>query len=196
MRDVVKAVARRTRALLGGLALLLIAGCVTPGSWFGFLSSDPGDERPCRVMSYWDRTIRLAPDTKSHPMQEIPCLAGRVYFFGPEAGHLLTPRGTLIVDWYDMSGPPDGPHALLGECVIDPDSLQKFKSVNLVGIGYSIPVPWQGYRPEYTHVKIQMAFLPERGGDPIYAEPSVVSLQNDQAVTISSRKEMVVPAPR
>jgi hypothetical protein len=182
--------------LVGSLALTLLAGCVTQGSWLSFFPGDWGEEQPCRIMSYWDRTIRMAPDTKSQPMQELPCLAGRVYFFGVDPGHLLTPRGKLIVNWYDMSGPPDAPHRLLGECRYDGDSLQKMKSINMVGVGYTIVVPWQGYSREFTRVKIQMAFLPEHGGDPIYAEPSIVTLQNDQAVTISSRKEMVIPAAK
>jgi hypothetical protein len=144
----------------------------------GLLPGDASDDRACRILTYWDRQIRLAAVTNNQAMTAPPYLAGRMYFFSKEY-RLLTPRGRLIVDWYDMSGAPDAEQSLLGKCEFDADSLQKLKSVNLVGMGYTIWVPWPDYRPQYTRVKIQVTFMPASGGDPVFAEPYVMSLQAD-----------------
>ncbi len=186
---------RTNRTRLTGGAGAAGAGLCDAGLLVRLVPGAPVEERPCRVLTYWDRTVRVALDTKGPPGTELPMLAGRVYFFGADSGHLLTPRGKLVVDWYDLSGPPNPHPPLLGECVYGADDLQKMKSENMVGIGYTIVAPWQDYRPEVSRIRVQVAFLPEKGGDPVYAEPAIVALECDQPrVTITSRSQTIIPA--
>jgi hypothetical protein len=193
MAAIVRIAGHRTSALAGlALAASLVltsAGCVTVSLPTGWFHDSAADERPCRILGYWDRNIRVAFDTESKTpgsqSSQVACLAGRVYFFGAHEGELITPRGKLHVAWFDMTGPPGTEPPLLGEVVYDPDSLQRMKSRNLIGMGYTIVAPWQGYTPNKSHIKVQVAFVPEKGGSPIYAEPALVSLQCDEPVVTS-----------
>lgn len=161
------------------LVLVVLApGCVTPDVPL-FRGSAPDEERPCRILSYWDRNVRIVLDTKSQSLRprEMPMLAGRVYFFGAEAKDTLTPRGLLIVDFYDLNVPADVEPPLLSRTMYDPNSLQKMRSRNLLGMGYTVLADWPNYDPKYTRVKVQVTFIPEKGGEPVFAEPAIVSLQ-------------------
>jgi hypothetical protein len=167
--------------LAAGLLLAVVflaSGCVTPSTSM-FRGSAPEEERPCKIYSYWDQNVRIAFNTESKrvPPEELPFLAGRVYFFGPDGRSPLTPRGTLIVDFYDTQVPPDAEPPLLGRTVYGPQDLQKVRSENLLGMGYTILAYWGTYSPKYTRVRVQVTFIPEKGGGQIFAEPALVSLQ-------------------
>jgi hypothetical protein len=170
---------RRT-ALLLPLTLLAVApGCVTPD----VLLLHPGaheEERPCKILSYWDQHVRIAFNTESQriPPEELPFLAGRVYFFGADAKRPLTPSGTLTVDFYDMSVPAGTEPPLLGRTVFGSADLQKMRSENLLGMGYTVLAYWGTYDPKYTRIKVQITFYPEKGGGQLFAEPAIVSLQS------------------
>ena len=169
------------RRIIAGMPLALMvltSGCVTLDTSL-LHTAQPEDERPCWITGYWDRNVRIALNTKSKGFrpEEMPVLAGRVYFFGADPKTPLTPRGTLVVDFYDVSGPSDGEPPLLGRTVYGNADLQKMRSVNLLGMGYTILADWQTYDPKYTRVKVQVTFLPEKGGEPVFADPAVVSLQ-------------------
>jgi hypothetical protein len=169
--------------------VFLASGCVTPSTSM-FRGSAP-EELPCKILSYWDQHVRIALNSRSQtvPPEELPFLAGRVYFFGPGANHPLMPHGTLIVDFFDASAPPDGPPQQLGRTVYGPDDLQKVRSENLLGMGYTVLAYWGNYDPKYTRVKVLVTFIPEKGGDRIFAEPAIVSLQG-ATVKMASRVEL------
>ena len=190
---------RLRRALLGllfptCLGLLSAPGCVTTAPGLGFLNTDPGHERPCGVVSFWDRNVRIALDTEHHGA-EIPMLAGRVFFFGPDKRPMAA-RGKLAIYWYDMTGPADGPHPQLGECLYDADTLDKLKKTDMVGVGYTVVASWQNYRPEVKHIKVQVCFMPERGGSPIYGEPALVSLHSDAPITSRQATTPIAAIPQ
>ncbi len=162
------------------LALCLTAlapGCVTTD----MLLFHPGaeEERPCRIFSYWDQNVRVAFNTEQKGLrpEELPFVAGRVYFFGPEGKHPLTPRGALIVDFYDMTTPSETP-PLLGRTVYGANDMQKLRSANMLGMGYTVIAYWGNYDPKYKRLKVQLTFIPEKGGGQIFAEPAIVSLQS------------------
>jgi hypothetical protein len=172
----------RSRSRLA-LALLLLAttGCVSTSNSFSLPWLGPAEEPPCKVIGFWDREVKAVMDTKNGGREE-PVLRGRVYFYGLDANgqwcpHPQPAQGTLVVDWYDVSKPSSAP-PLLGKCVYDPQTLQKFLRKDIVGMGYTIVAPWPGYRPEHCRVKIHV-YLVGAKGDPLYAEPVVVSLNGD-----------------
>ena len=177
-------------ALAATLALFALAGCVTTSSSLLPIHSESGDERPCRIDCIWDRNVKIALDTKNHGA-ELPMLAGRIYFVGVD-GKPMTARGTVAINWYDMTTPTDGPPRPLGECVYDSVTLQRMKSTDsLIGVGYTLVASWHTYRPEYKRIKVQITFVPEKGGDPVYASPIIVSLGDDSPV-VTQRSSLPV----
>jgi hypothetical protein len=197
MAGVARTFLRRVRVALRGLAwpaclglLLPAAGCVTATAYLpaGWLEQPP--EQVCKVVGFWDRKVHVARDSLNRGA-ELPCLAGRVYFFGADESHTFAARGQVLVDWYDISGPDGTQPRPLGRVVYDPDSLQQFKKKDFLGVGYTIILDWPSYTPNVNRVRVHLCFIPEKGA-PIYADPADVTLQTEQVQI--SRQQQTIPA--
>jgi hypothetical protein len=186
---------RRTRPggimILLSLALASAGGCVTPGAGIGSFFGPP-EPAPCKLLSYWERSVCIARDCK-HEGAPVPGLAGRIFFSGAD-GKPMAVHGKVAVDWYDMSGPADGPHPRLAGCVYDNAALQLLWKKDIIGWGYTLFAPWPDYRPEITRVRIDVRFIPEKG-DPLYGEPASVSLNSDVPFTTQHLTEPITLAP-
>ena len=75
---------------------LLLAGCMTTGS---FLGSDGPASDICRVVVAWHPEVIFTPDPV-HGGQPTPGLAGRVYLFGEQIDYPRVGDGSLVVDLY------------------------------------------------------------------------------------------------
>src|SRR5262249_28948675 len=92
-------------------------------------------------------------------------------------------------------GPPDAPHPGIGRCDYDADNLQRMKKADLLGLGYTVVAHWQGYRPDITRIKIQICFVPEQGGSPLYGEPVTLSLNGGGQLVVTQPSTTVSVHP-
>ncbi len=175
-------------ALLGGLTLAA-GGCVTPMTAFS-LPHGEAENPPCRVVCYWDRNVRLAFDSINHGTP-VPGLAGRVYFLG-EDKLPITARGQITVEWYDPTATGEAANKPVAPPIVyRNEELQRMMKRDPLGVGYTLFLPWPDYRQNITRVRIHLCFVPEKGSFPLYADPTLVSLETDQPIT---SHQQVLPA--
>ena len=46
-------------------------------------------------------------------------------------------------------------------------------------MGYTLVASWETYEPKYNRIWAHVCFVPDKGGDPIYASPQEISLHGD-----------------
>jgi hypothetical protein len=194
---------RVSAPVLGGLvlgvatALLSTAGCVSPTAGMLVPNWSQSEPQPIRIVTFWERQVKRIIDTKktTDGMGD-PALAGRVLFYsGDEKKPPMPVKGTLVVGWFDASATEQGELPLLGECVIRSADLHQFEHKDVFGVGYTIMVPWAGYNPSVRRIRIHVRLVPDKGGDHLFAEPVVISLNSDAPVTTSQKIVPVQLAP-
>ena len=112
----------------------LLAGCVTTGSWV--FEKPPEPATPIsQVAATWDNQIHFVPDPL-HQGQPNPCLAGRVYLFGPNYGCPVDGDGGISVQLYKELPPEAGGQlVLLEQWNIDPAKTHELKRKDMIGWG-------------------------------------------------------------
>src|SRR5689334_15513318 len=152
------------RSFLGTVALGLLAalgGCDMTGA---FVNTDSAprytetDSAPrytepaCRVVSWWEPTIRFTPDPMNNGAQA-PAIAVRVYLFGAgsDMKDALVGNGALTIELYDEAQPagPQGP-APVYRWSFDAGTLQQLLRHDVIGWGYTLFLPCLPYRPDIT----------------------------------------------
>jgi hypothetical protein len=170
-------------ALAACMALWSAAGCVTPPMSAMLPGFGPAEPVPCRLVSYWDRDVYQVIDSKHGGLGD-PAIKGRVLFYGPEEFKKpIAAKGTLVVDWYNANTPPNAPLELLGHVVYNSSDLPKFLHTDMIGLGYTVPVPWPSYDPKYTRIRMHVYLVPDKAGDPLFAEPVIVTLNANEPMT-------------
>jgi hypothetical protein len=129
--------ARATLACAAGC--LLTAGCAT------FSPSAHKDQKPepgtvSQVMVMWQPQVQMSLDPV-HGGTSVPCLAGRLYLFGPD-DKVHTAEGTVRVNLYsdDVHG-PDGQPFLASYWQLDSAKLKSALRKDTVGWGYTLILP-------------------------------------------------------
>ncbi len=173
---------RRYKSRGLALALLLLAsGCVTTQSWINTPESSTG---VCQVHTYWESRIQVTQDVVNGG-RPLPGLAGRLYLFGPEIKFPEKGDGSVVVDLYDLSGAPPGAQGKhINHWQLDSGNLSKLLRKDKIGWGYTLFLPWPEYTPAVTRVQLNVAYTPAKG-NPLYAPPSTISLQNQATLTQS-----------
>jgi hypothetical protein len=156
------------------LALLLQAGCVTLGS-FPLNKGTPPTGPACHVVATWHNQVVYTPDP-THGGNPTPGLAGRLYLLGPDIAFPVAGDGSLVVDLYnDAPAAAGAAPVLLEEWRIDKDTLRRLLQRDTVGWGYTLFLPWGSYKPEITHVHVQLRYQPLNGA-PLYSNSSTMTL--------------------
>ncbi len=171
----------------------LLAGCVTTG-----LTSTISEKKPMpeiqvsSLAAAWENQVFSVPDP-FHNGNPNPCLAGRVYLFGPEMGAPIEATGVLCVQLYAETPPEAGGQpVLLEQWNITPEMLKKLHSKDMVGWGYSLVLPWGTYNPNLTNIQMAVCYKPQHGMA-IY-DRSRLKLQPDRQFTITHGVQIGGPA--
>jgi hypothetical protein len=159
------------------LLLVLPAGCVAFDKTPLDAEAPPPPAPPCQLSAFWDTRIHFTPDP-THNGAQTPTLAGRVYLWGPQMDIPLTGDGSLSVVAYDGSA-PNAPDAVpLEAWQFDPDTLHRLLKKDVVGWGYTLPLPWPDLPPTLTRVRMRVCYQASKGGAPLYSDSAPVALDN------------------
>jgi hypothetical protein len=180
---------RRWIAAIGPL-FLLAGGCVTLDS----KARDLPTGTPIQAAAMWQTFVLFSPD----PAREgamTPGLAGRLYLYGSQSDVPIVAPGKVQVRLYpDL---PDGKKVdtPLEVWELDPDTLKGKLQHDIVGWGYSLLLPWGTYRPDLTHVRMTVRFEPAKGGPPLFAQETRLSLHGEGPPPIVSTTSTAVASP-
>lgn len=164
------------------LSLLLLTGCVTlqtnDGSGPG---APPPPGAPSQIVATWRPDVYYAADP-AHGGVERPTLFGRVYLFGPELGFPMTGDGKLVVDLYEGAVPHGTSGTPLEEWRFDPTTLKGLLKRDMIGWGYTIPLPWSTYRADIMTVVLKARYEPTKGA-PLFAEGDPMAVHHPDQET-------------
>ncbi len=175
---------RTFRGASAGVAfpLLLLAGCVTLQTNDGSGSAPPPPSAaPSQIVATWRPDVYYAADP-AHGGVERPTLFGRVYLFGPELGYPMTGDGKLVVDLYEGAVPHGATGTPLEEWRFDPATLKGLLKRDMIGWGYTIPLPWSTYRADVSSVVLKARYEPVKGA-PLFAEGAPMAVHHPDQET-------------
>jgi hypothetical protein len=128
-----------------------------------------------QAAAVWQPYVLFAADP-THEGATTPGLAGRLYLFGSQADLPIVTPGKAQVRLYPDPPSPGAPDVPLEVWQLDPDTLKAKLQHDPIGWGYSLLLPWSTYRPELTHVRLTVRFEPAKGGAPLFAQETHLSL--------------------
>ena len=200
---------RAVGLLLCGFLLGPLTGCtlfqsVCSTKWMEGAFSGEAEPPIDHVIVRWDNNIRTAQNPLTHT-SVIPGMIGRVYLLSDETTQACEAHGTIVVGMLDMTPVTSGkPPVPIAEWMFDSETLKQLKKKDPVGVGYTLFLPWEGYRPEIMKVKLLVKYVTQKGATHL-ADPSLVSLQTgDQSLmtmheavgpTLERQFEPQVPTP-
>ena len=137
--------------------------------------------------------IRVADDTQN-PGRQIPGLAGRVWLFAEEGRKLAIARGMIEAELYDMTPVASGGLAVkLVQWKFHPSDLHQLRREDKIGMGYSLFLPWEEYRPEVKRVQLRLTYTDEKGVRHA-AQPSTMTLRGmEEAPQVHVEQRTNVP---
>jgi hypothetical protein len=161
--------------LLTLLAASLLSGCVTLDSLVRKeLTASPN---VCQVVPIWDPRVTLTPDP-ARGGAPAPGLVGRLYLFGPTVDFPLVGDGSVVVFLYNETPAAEGKgRVLLEQWNFDADTLKRLVKRDMIGLGYTLFLPWGTHHPSITHVQMQMKYEPRQGA-PLFAPPIALTLEH------------------
>ncbi len=193
---------RRLLAAAAGAVLSLFPGCMnldhhTSRSHYGSAEEKAEAEKALarsmagpvsQVQAAWENRVIVTQDAVNNGAPLVGLL-GKLHFFGDEVGFPRTCKGTITVDAHEIL--PDGKTKMMERWQIDPITMQKLIRKDTLGSCYTIFLPWSTYRPDMARVQLQVKFVPETGGVPLFSTPTAVSLLQESQPVITGN---VIPA--
>ena len=193
-RQQVSEPAMSRRAMLTGMALAALApvGCL--GKYFANRSAIKAAPQG-RLVSAWQNNVTYAPDT-TRGGAVFPGLLARVYLFGPLPAPLPDGKpdtsdpskglpylgdGTLTIFIYDATPRGSKEPKLTDVVDLGPESLKQFAKTDFVGPGYTIFCPWFQYRPDVTHVFINLEYTSSTG-EKFYHQSGTMSVNHAETM--------------
>lgn len=164
----------RTFQAAFALPLLLLAGCVGIDTYPAG-PAVPSAGSPTQLVATWRPDIYFVPDP-AHGGVERPTLFGRLYLFGPDAGTPMAGDGKLVVDLYEGGVPRGATAAPLEEWQFDPVTFKGLLKRDMLGWGYTVPLPWATYRPDITCVQVKVRYEPAKGA-PLFADSTPMAIK-------------------
>ncbi len=162
------------------LALLLGAGCHTTQP----ITTDEFAVAPVhQVHVTWSNKITVTTDYGHDQGADLPGLVGRLYLMGPDLGHTVKSNGRVVVDLYDAAQ-PSGPK-FLGRWQISKENLARLGQKDVIGLGYTLFLPWPDYKPDASKLQLQVSYLPEEGPAMI-APRSALTLSKDEFKSVAA----------
>jgi hypothetical protein len=192
----------RIRRRPGFLARLVGSGCLglsllgaVPGCVPEMFTTQPASEEnsmlPCKLATRWEHDIRFTPDTK-HEGKMTPTIVGRVTMFASDLTTPVASEGMRVVYLYDDMPDAASKDEPLEVWFIDRFTVRRLKRKDAAGVGYSLVLPMQRYRPDMTRVRLKVAFHRLGGGDTVlYSDTISVTFEQETAqprVTILSKQ--------
>lgn len=166
---------RNKGGILMGLALvglLTLTGCVSTLSWDDLFKDHPPTGKISTMAAKWESRVFSAPDI-ARQGQPGPCLAGRLYLFGPEIGTPLAGNGHVKVDMLvegivneqgqPVIAPGCGKKILWETWNFSEDVLKIGLRKDIIGWGYTILLPWGNYHPAINNVELVVTYTPQEG---------------------------------
>ena len=164
-------------------ALLPSAGCVPIGEVLpsigpgGIAKERPPQGSVNQVAQFWGPKVDQVPDIV-HGGAPLQGLIGNIFLFGPQSKSPVQGNGTLFVKLV-YTGRNGQPQTV--EVNYPKDRLDglMFKDP-LMGWGYRVFLPWEGYQPWIKQVRVQASFVPDKGDPiPVYSMPHSFTLRNE-----------------
>jgi hypothetical protein len=158
--------------VLGLVPMGLGGGCVQDNflHTVGVLPTEP----ITTIIATWSPDVASCPDP-TQSGKPMPGLAGRVYFFGRGAIPVACDGG-IEVQVYLVDADGQAVDRPLEIWQIDPGTLKRLEKRDMIGLGYSLFLPWGTYRPSISRLEFRLSYLPNQGGTPMYATPYQVTL--------------------
>ncbi len=170
-------------ALSSGCSLMETCGCISP-------APPPAVNE---VTTFWYEQIQYVQDTE-HQGQSLPGLAGRVWLHSTDVKNMVEARGFLYAEMYDTT--PGAEPRKLADWSFDKDNLKLLKRKDVIGMGYTLFLPWETYRPEIKRVQLRLAYV-EPGKAPQFAEPQILALKAAEPAPLIVKTEYeYAPAER
>jgi hypothetical protein len=175
---------RAGRRVRLALCLALACGAGAGGGCLAldkFIGTHAGG-RICQVVATWKSEIVYVPDPVRNGMPS-PTLLGRVYLFDQQMVYPQKGDGTMTVSLYDDTppapdAPPRDPTQPLEVWKFDKYTLNEvLYKKDIVGMAYSIPLPWGTYRPDIRQVHVTVRYEPAEGL-PLFSEGSPLTIEH------------------
>jgi hypothetical protein len=182
----------RTRRLLdlalAGVACAALSGCVILESAGLSKAPEPPPLPVNEVMTYWDRSIRVAQSDTGAPLMGV---AGRVYLINDDLKRMVDAQGSIHVAIRDTTpGAPGGQYAI--KCEIKEPDLKRLKKKDMLGDGYTLFVPFESYRPDIRQIEVQVCYVP-KGGPQKYSAPTAIVLDAESRFQVERRQQVYGP---
>jgi hypothetical protein len=143
-----------------------VSGCLPEA----FLAqSHPPTQIPCKIATRWDHYVHFEPDTENNG-KRLPTIGGRFTLFAEDLTTPVTSEGTVIVYMYDDMPDATDKEEVLEAWIIDTATVHRLLRRDAAGWGYTLILPWQKYRPDLTHVRLQVRFDRVGGKSPLYSD--------------------------
>jgi hypothetical protein len=174
----------------------LMAGCLpaTPNAWIA--EKKPIPEPPItELVDIWENQIFPVPDPFNGGRVS-PCLAGRLYMYGPDHATTQEARGPVSVQLYYQAPPEAGGQlVLLEQWNIKEEQLKNLLHRDMGGLGYTLILPWGTIHPNITKVEMVIAYYPKQGL-PLYARSPLKLQQEKRPFTITRGVNFGMPPGR
>jgi hypothetical protein len=184
----------RSLGFFAALTLLVpAAGCVSLSTCCHW-GEDPGPPPIQQVLVFWDNHLHVTQNSVRSGTA-LPGMVGRVWLFADDPKHGAEANGSMVIEMYDMTPVQSGGQAQqLVRVTYDLQTLKRLKQKDYFGDGYTLFIPWETYNPAVKEVKLQLAYVPEKG-TPYYSEETWVTLRTpQQPPAIEGQEKQVVPA--
>ncbi len=171
-----------------------LAGCVPE-----FFTTDPNgseveSKTPCQILTRWEHQVHFTADT-ANKGKMTPLIVGRIYLFASDLTTAVAAQGTMFVYLYnDMPDAMDKqtPLEVWGFNVKD---VKRLERRDAAGVSYTLLLPWGTYRPDLTHVRLQIQFnrLAADAKAPMYSDTIAVTFENDKGPKVEIAHKQTGP---
>jgi len=162
------------RLIVTAMAVMASCGCVLTHSHFMMNKAAP---QPATVVATWSNRVSYVPDPANNGLPTAG-IAGRVYFFTETPNYPVSVDGSIVVDLYDDT-PRNGQTASthLEQWRFDPATLSRLYKKDMIGMGYTLFLPWGTYRNDIKNIHLAVKFEPVNG-TPLYAPVSPLVVEH------------------
>ncbi len=147
-----------------------------------------------RVDTLWQQEVCVTENTRDG--KPVPGILGRVWLYTANGKAPVEAPGGIAVWMHDLTPTESGKEPVaLASWGFNPKELDQLKRKDMVGIGYSLFLPLEIYRPDMKQVRITLAFVDEKGNRTA-APPDVLILRVDERVIRmqTDNNKQLVPA--
>jgi hypothetical protein len=136
-----------------------------------------------RIVTRWENSVRFTHDAVNGGAA-LPGIAGRLYLL--DGDKPLAGDGMLLIDLYDDRPLDVGQMPVrIDQYQIDSETLKRLLRKDVIGWGYTVFLPWQGYRPDMSKVHLFVRFVPAGASAPLYETTSSIAISDTNRPNLS-----------